>query len=129
MNLLLDTHALLWMIAAPERLGARARAAITDVDYRLHVSQLSFWEIGIKISLDKLVLRADWPTAIERALVDNQITVIDITLEDAARLAALPFHHRDPFDRMLISQAMGRGMRLVSRDRAFAAYGVEVVWD
>lgn len=123
MRLLLDTHAVLWWQADDRRLSAPARRAIATADI-VWVSAASGWEVAVKAALGRL--RADEPFAV--TLAADDFTELPVTLAHAARLQALPSHHADPFDRMLVAQAMVEGATLVTRDAALGAYGVPVLW-
>ena len=122
MTLLLDTHALLWWLADIE-LGDDARAAIADPDALVVVSATSIWEMSIKRQLGKL----DIPGDITSTVADAGFDLLPIEGSHAASAGALPPHHRDPFDRMLIAQAQLEALTLVTRDPAFAAYEVETL--
>jgi PIN domain nuclease of toxin-antitoxin system len=123
MKLLLDTHAVLWWQSDDRRLPKAARAAIARADV-VWVSAASGWEVAIKQGLGRLRLAE--PFAVTVAADD--FTELPITLVHAARLATLPPRHRDPFDRMLVAQALIEKATIVSKDRALAAYGVDVLW-
>lgn len=123
MILLLDAHALLWWLADDQRLSASARRAIADPASDVLVSAATVWEIGIKRALGKLEAPGDLVAAIETSGFD----ALPITLADADRAAALPAHHSDPFDRMLVAQASRLDAVIISRDAAFEPYGVEVL--
>jgi PIN domain nuclease of toxin-antitoxin system len=123
MNLLLDSHAFLWWCADSPTLGQAARDAIAAPANRVHLSAASVWEIGIKAALGRL----DIPEPPSRAAARNGFSPLAITFAHAEAAAALPPHHRDPFDRLLIAQAMGEGLVLVTRDAVFGAYGVAVL--
>jgi PIN domain nuclease of toxin-antitoxin system len=120
MILLLDAHVVVWWLANDPALTAMARAAIADPANDVVVSAATVWELGIKRARGKLEVTEDLPTAIQEAGFGR----LPITFEDARDAAALPQHHRDPFDRMLIAQATRLDSVLVSRDRAFEDYGV-----
>jgi PIN domain nuclease of toxin-antitoxin system len=124
-NLLLDTHALLWSLSAPNRLGPAAASAIRDPANRVMFSPASTWEIAIKAALGKV--RADL-AAIAAAALDADFEELPITVTHTLRLRSLPAHHRDPFDRMLIAQGLEEGLTVVTRDRAFGAYGVSTLF-
>lgn len=118
LRLLLDTHLLLWSLAQPDRLPARARRLIAGED--VFVSAASIWEISIKTALGKL--SAD-PAEVVAALAPAKFSELAVTTAHAARVAQLPPLHRDPFDRLLVAQALTEPMRLLTNDRALAAYG------
>lgn len=117
-RVLLDTHLLLWALGAPSRLPAAARRLIRDAD--VHVSAASIWEISIKAALGKL--RAD-PGEVLAALEPAGFLQLPIVGEHAARVARLPLLHRDPFDRLLVAQALTEPMRLVTNDASLGRYG------
>ena len=123
MKLLLDTHAVLWWQVDDRRLPPGARRAIATADI-VWVSAASGWEVAIKTALGRL--RLEEPFALTVAADD--FTELPVTLAHAARLHALPAHHADPFDRMLVAQAMVEGATLVTKDVALGAYGVPVLW-
>lgn len=121
MPLLLDTNALLWLLDDDERLGPRARAQVQAADL-LAVSVASLWEIAIKVSLDKI---APIP-GLHAAVRDLGFRRLEISDKHLDALAGLPFLHRDPFDRLLISQAMVERLTILTADRDFAGYDVSV---
>ena len=127
MRLLLDTHVLLWALSEPDRLSREAARAIRDPESEVFVSAATGWEIAIKQSLGKLDLpgpAAEWlPEALERTGIQE----MPIRLADTLRTAALPWHHRDPFDRLLVAQA-GGGLVFVTRDERMRSYDVAILW-
>ncbi len=125
MAVLLDTHALLWWLDDSPELSAPARFAITDNDCR--VSMASFWEIATKLRLGKLRLPAGMRYLPEQMTM-NGFETLGITFRHTARTAEMPWHHRDPFDRLLAAQALEDKLTVVSRDPSFDAYGVKRVW-
>lgn len=125
MKLLLDTHALLWILAAPEKLPAGVQRAVQSAENEVYASVASAWEIAIKVALRRLEFDVH---ALEGALAASGIQGLGINLKHTARVAGLPPHHRDPFDRMLVAQALCDSMTLVSRDRELAKYGVSLLW-
>lgn len=129
MRLLLDTHALLWMVGDDERLSGSARARITGAE-ELAWSVVSLWEIGLKLSLRRMDfrLRAGWERLIGEEMRRNGIVRIDLQPSHCGAVAKLPWHHRDPFDRMLVAQAGIEKWALLSRDAQLDGYGVERVW-
>ena len=128
MNLLLDTHTFLWFIAGDLSLSKAARSAIEDEGNNLYLSVASLWEIAIKVSIDKLTLSEPFETLIPEQLAENGIELLDISVEHTALIASMPFHHRDPFDRLIAAQTKVEQMTLVSADDAFDAYGVTRLW-
>jgi PIN domain nuclease of toxin-antitoxin system len=123
-RLLLDTHALLWFVAGDRQLAAAARRRIEDPRNERLVSLASVWEMAMKVSLGRLRLGAPLAKLVERGVLGNAMTLLDIRREHLLPLADLPWHHRDPFDRLLTCQALHEELVLVSRDEIFDAYGV-----
>lgn len=123
MILLLDAHALLWWLADDATLDAQARAAIADPTNDVLVSAATVWEIAIKRAIGKL----DAPPGLTEVIDRTGFDVLPITGADGENAGALPLHHRDPFDRMLIAQANRLDALIVSRDASFAEYGVPVL--
>ncbi len=123
MKLLLDTHVFLWWSGDDQRLKGEAREAIANAE-RVVVSAASAWEAAIKSAAGKLQLL----TPFEEAVEINRFEKLPVEFRHAAATAVLPPHHGDPFDRMLIAQALTEGLTLVTHDRLFAQYGVSVLW-
>ena len=128
MKFLLDTHLLLWAAGEPKRLPASARRLIKDLDNQLLFSAASLWEIAIKVSLGKLTLAQPFDQFIPRQLQLNQMEVLAIELPHVAAVAAMPFHHRDPFDRLMAAQCQIEDFPIVSADPAFDAYSIRRIW-
>lgn len=128
MNLLLDTHTLLWMFAAPDRLGEQAAEAVVDAQNALCVSAGSLWEIAIKIDIGKLDLGRDWSRRLDRRMTQSSVTVLPVGLNHCERVSKLPHHHRDPFDRLIVAQSLVEKLPVVSRDDHFDSYGVRRLW-
>jgi PIN domain nuclease of toxin-antitoxin system len=126
--LLLDTHAFLWWVEDAPRLTKRARAAIGKPDQVCFVSVASCWEMAIKVSLGKLTVESSLGRFVAAQMAANGFQPLAITLSHVARVAALPFHHRDPFDRLLVAQAIDEDLSIVSADPVFQKYGVHRVW-
>lgn len=129
MRHLLDAHTLIWSLDDPNRLGARARAVLQDPANDLTVSVGTIWELSIKTGLGKLSLSLPYRQWMDRAFADLGITVSPITLEFTEKQMALPFHHRDPFDRLMVAQCLVDGIPLVSADAVFDHYGITRVWE
>ena len=125
---LLDTHALLFMDQAPERLPPTVRTLVADTRNRLFVSVASLWEIQIKCLAGKLTLTLPVDRMLQRQQKDNDVDLLSIELGHVMEHAALAPHHRDPFDRMLVAQARVEGLTIVSRDAVIAEYNVPVRW-
>lgn len=124
MRLLLDTHIVLWAATGDERLGKTVLSALADPDNERIVSHASLWEIAIKRSVGKLIVsEAD----IDQALADMATDELPIARRHILATAALPPHHRDPFDRLLIVQAQCEGLTLVTADRQFKAYAIPIL--
>ena len=123
MRLLLDTHILLWWLADSPSLPGRARELIADPGNTVFVSAVSLWEIRLKESLGKLKVPSDF----EARLAGESFESLPLLAAHTRSVASLPWHHRDPFDRMLIAQAQVTGLKLVTADEAAAAYGDSVV--
>jgi len=128
MKILLDTHAFLWFVDDNPRLSQVARELIESEDAQPFISAGSLWEIAIKISLGKLTLQGLYEEFIPQQLAINGIGILNITMDHTAAIATLPFHHRDPFDRLLAVQAKLEDMILISADTVFDEYHVKRVW-
>jgi PIN domain nuclease of toxin-antitoxin system len=127
MRLLLDTHCLLWARAAPSRLSKGARAAVLDPRNELFVSAVSVWEIVIKHALGRLNLSRSVDVLVPEMIAATQAEELRVTHGHALQVARLPLHHADPFDRMLIAQAQVEHLSILTADKRFAVYDVEVV--
>src|SRR5215468_7063079 len=122
MRLLIDSHALLWWSDASPALGNTAHEAIADPANEVLVSVAALWELTIKTSSGRLRLPADLETIV------TSFAVLSIEFPHLTRLAGLPRLHRDPFDRMMIAQALTEGIPIATGDPVFAAYGVQIIW-
>jgi PIN domain nuclease of toxin-antitoxin system len=125
---LLDTHAFLWFILDDAQLVAPARAVIENPANDILVSPASYWEIAIKIGLGKYALPEPYETFIERQITTNDFEILHILTKHTGLLTTLPHHHKDPFDRLLVSQALVEGIPIVSADAALDPYGVNRLW-
>ena len=128
MRLLLDTHTFLWFLLDDLRLSPTARELIDDPANDIEVSPATYWEIAIKISLGKYELPEPYDVFIEREIATNDFRILPIEPKHTAALIILPYHHRDPFDRLLVAQAMAEDIPIVSVDLAFDAYPVTRLW-
>jgi PIN domain nuclease of toxin-antitoxin system len=128
MTLLLDTHAFLWFCQDDPLLSAAAKALIEDPANRKLVSVASCWEIAIKAGLGKLTLGEPSRTYIPAALSRTGFDLLPIALTHATAVESLPLHHRDPFDRLLVAQAMTEAVPIVSADAALDPYGIRRLW-
>ena len=128
MRLLLDTHALIWFCDGSPMLGQAARSAMEDASNQCFVSHATAWEMAIKLSLGKLVLQTDYDLIFSGVLDANGFSLLSPSLAHYRVLISLPYHHGDPFDRLLVAQAQVEGLTVVTRDPHFAAYGVPVLW-
>ncbi len=128
MNYLLDTHTLLWFINGDASLSKNAKAIIKNFNNNCFISIASIWEIGIKISLNKLQIGFDF-AALETFLKNNEIGILDINFNHVEILSSLPFIHRDPFDRILIAQCMAEKTVLLTKDDSINLYKtIETIW-
>ena len=128
MRYLLDTHTFLWWNMKSSRLSPRAVELCQDKANTLLLSLASVWEIQIKLQLGKLQLTAPLAEVIKKQREENLIELLPIELPHVLGLANLPDHHKDPFDRMLIAQAISEGLILISHDPRMTQYPVQVVW-
>ncbi|MGI8670889.1 MAG: type II toxin-antitoxin system VapC family toxin [Aridibacter sp.] len=128
MKLLLDTHTLLWFIAGDSSLSATARNLIEDTTNEKYVSTASLWETAIKISIGKMSLTTTFDTLFPHQLIINGFELLPIKVNHISAIISLPFHHRDPFDRILIAQAIEENMDLVSIDAVFDNYAATRHW-
>ncbi len=124
MKLLLDTHAALWWLSGDDRFGEQAERQLTDETNQVLLSAAVVWEVAVKRSLGKL----EAPEDLAPTLLSAGAQALPVSLEHAAAVERLPWHHRDPFDRMLVAQASIEGAALVSGDDALRPYGVTLVW-
>ncbi len=127
MRLLLDTHAFLWFVAGDKRLTRAARRAIEHDDAEIYLSVATVWEMAIKASLGRLTLSLSVAEFVADKLRTG-LRVLSVDWPHAAAVERLPFHHRDPFDRVLVAQAQVERLAIVTGDRVFRRYDVRVVW-
>jgi PIN domain nuclease of toxin-antitoxin system len=127
-RLLLDTHTLLWFYLGDPQLSSAAEAAIVDPGNAKFVSPASYWELAIKLSMKKYTLHVPFEDLIQEAVFDNGFEILPIEPRHTVALIPLVFHHKDPFDRMLIAQATVEGLLVVGADAVFDQYGVSRLW-
>lgn len=128
MRLLLDTHTFLWFIEGSANLSDGARNLIEDQGNQRFLSTASLWEMAIKVSMSKLDLGMTFTELVEREVVGNAIELLERQPEHLDALAKLPFHHKDPFDRLIIAQSLADDLAVVTRDGAFGNYPVTLLW-
>ena len=128
MRLLLDTHALLWYYFGDPQCSATARLLIDDVNNIKYVSPAVYWELAIKVQLGKFTLAESYEDFIQHAIFDNNFPILHVEPRHTAVLVSLPLHHKDPFDRLMVAQAMVEGIPLVSADPALDAYPITRHW-
>ena len=128
MRVLLDTHTFIWFIMDDPALSPQAAKFIEDPNNEVMVSIAVAWEIAIKMSLEKLTMKAPFDQLFPAQLERNNFSLLSIEFSHLARITALPWHHRDPFDRLMIAQSLVEDMPILSRDSNFDAYAVERLW-
>ncbi len=128
MRLLLDTHAFLWFVLGDAQLSNTAKSYILDSAHAKLISPASYWEIAIKVSIGIYILNASYELFTQRGIEGNGFEILPIELKHTVALTTLPFHHRDPFDRLLIAQAMAEQIPIISNDPAFDAYPIMRLW-
>lgn len=128
MKLLLDTHVFLWLRTAPGKIPEPVLAYYQDMDTDVFLSMASLWEMQIKHQLGKLELELPLSELVELQCLNNGLQILNIEPAHIYQLQTLPFHHNDPFDRMILAQAQVENLQLVSADSAFDLYGIDVLW-
>jgi len=129
MRLLLDTHTFLWMSLDDPKLVENAKRLLADPENDLFLSPASYWEIAIKISIGHYALTEPLDVFLNREIDRNEFSVVPIGVSHATAVAQLPFHHRDPFDRMIIAQALCEDLTVVGKDEVFDQYNVKRIWN
>jgi PIN domain nuclease of toxin-antitoxin system len=127
-RLLLDTHTFIWWNGEPHKLSPHARHLCEEPDAELVLSVVSLWEMQIKLQLGKIQLTQPLPEIVRRQREQNGLTLLSVMAEHVYALSQLPDAHKDPFDRLLIAQAISEGMSIVTRDSAFESYPVPLEW-
>lgn len=128
MSYLIDTLTFLWFISDHASLSSHAESLIQQPDNPVYLSVGSIWEMSIKVSLNRLEMPAPFNEFIDSQLIENRIALLPIRTEHTAKLISLPFHHQDPFDRLIVAQALHEGYTLISKDEIFDPYGVNREW-
>ena len=128
MRLLLDTHTFLWFLSGDPKLSDHARGLIEEPENERNVSVASLWEIAIKISIGKLEVSGTFAEVFPPQIESNAIRVLPIEPEHLDIVSRLPFHHRDPFDRLILAQSIAEDLPILSRDPEFDSYAVERIW-
>lgn len=125
---LLDTHILVWLVDTPEKLSKKAKKIILDSNNRLYYSLLSMNEIAIKVSIGKMTMVDDWQELYRKEFQKLNIDLLPLDWRAVNALQNLPFHHKDPFDRMLIAHAMVNELTFISADNDCVKYDLPVIW-
>ena len=128
MKVMMDTHAFLWFIEGDVNLSQSARILIENMEYQKVLSIASLWEMSIKASLKRLELKADFPTIIKQYVYGNGFDLLSIKPEHLEQLARLPFYHKDPFDRLIIAQAITDNISIITKDSMFKNYPIRLFW-
>ena len=128
MRLLLDTHTLIWYYQTDPRLSSTARAWIENPANQIEISPASYWEIAIKLRIQRPLLQVPFAVFVQEAIFDNGFVILPIEPRHCDPLCTLPLHYKDPFDRLLIAQALVEAVPLVSADAAIDPYGVTRLW-
>ncbi len=128
MQILIDTHALLWLITDDKKLSKNSKNYFTDPKNELYFSMASFWEICIKTSIGKLSLSTNWEQTIKDELSFNSVQLLPISTKHCIQVSKLPFYHRDPFDRLIIAQAVVEEFYVMSIDEHFEHYPISLIW-
>ena len=127
MKILLDTHAFIWFLEGSDRLSEKAKNAIESKTNSSYISIASLWEMAVKVSIGKMDMEMSFDD-LNQLAYDNKITILPITFEHTKLISQLPFHHKDPFDRMIISQALVENMPILTIDNYFSAYTRNIIW-
>ncbi len=127
MRYLLDTHTFIWFVSGNKELSSKARKAI-EADNAINlISIASIWEMAIKYSMDRLELSTTFQKLADQ-ITENDFAILPISFNDVLMLSSLPFHHRDPFDRMIIAQGLANSLTIISKDKSFSEYNTSLIW-
>ncbi|MFC6103507.1 type II toxin-antitoxin system VapC family toxin [Olivibacter domesticus] len=124
---LLDTHTFIWFVNGDNQLSSKAKKSIENERTVNYISVASLWEIAIKISLQKLELGRPF-AQIENIISSNGFQLLPISFDDTIKISTLPFHHRDPFDRIILCQSMTKNLQIISKDKNFKLYNISLLW-
>ena len=128
MRYLLDTHALIWIVTEDQKLSKKAKRIYLDNSNEIYLSAASVWEMAIKISLKKLTLEDKLSSFVDKHILGNNIGILNITADHALPLESLRYHHKDPFDRLIVAQCIQERLQLISKDPIFDSYEIRRVW-
>ena len=128
MKYLLDTHALLWITTDDPKLSKKAKNIYLDAENEILLSIASIWELAIKSSIGKITFQKDLDDFVDVHIKGNNIEILKIELPHVLRIEKLPFHHRDPFDRLIIAQAVENNLKILGADNTFDKYKVKRIW-
>lgn len=128
MKILMDTHAFLWFIEGDNNLSDAACSLIENNQYQKRLSIASLWEMSIKASLNRLELKTTFPNLIQNYVYGNGFDILSINAEHLEQLKRLPFHHKDPFDRLIIAQSLTENIPILTKDELFKRYTENLLW-
>jgi PIN domain nuclease of toxin-antitoxin system len=128
MRLLIDTHTFLWFVTNDPLLSAAALALLVDPGNEILLSPASFWEVAIKVSIGKYPMTVPFDRFFTEGIEGNDMVILPLEIRHASVLSSLPMHHKDPFDRMIVAQAIVENLPIVSIDEALDAYGITRLW-
>lgn len=128
MKYIIDSHTFLWYSILDERISTELYALISDIENEIYLSVASVWELSIKYQLKKLELPVEPGIFIIEQMSKNEILPLEINLYHALEVSKLPYHHKDPFDRILVAQSLIENIPIITRDDKFKDYGVQVIW-
>ncbi|OGJ88312.1 MAG: twitching motility protein PilT [Candidatus Raymondbacteria bacterium RifOxyA12_full_50_37] len=128
MNLLIDTHALLWLFSGDTRLSHKAKSTFLNLDNTLFFSLASYWEMCLKIQAKKLALHKDWEKSLDSLMEENSVRWLNISRTHLGQTLKLPLIHKDPFDRLLIAQALSEKLVIMTDDGQIGKYAVNTLW-
>ena len=128
MKILLDTHTFLWFVEGNSNISSTARSMIEDEENQRFLSVASLWEMAIKVSMNRLTLQTSLTSLVMQQVYGNAIEVLEIRPEHLDVLAKMPFHHKDPFDRLIIAQSIAESIAVISKDSEFREYPVALLW-